>query len=238
MTYNLFADMGVSPATPAASLYLDQAVTPPSAAKQQAADSYVTEGVLSRLSDLGVIDAQRSDALDRSAPDQSPVRSIGAGAAPVLSALQVSSTGRAATISWNTDVPANGELWVKAAPGLSDYGATTWSGWQLPVVASPTEESLTTTHSFTVDGLEPGTVYYYLVASAGQAGQAAFSTEAELQTPPGSALDRVAGVLRPAYHVGRCWVGSNGWPAAGAGAAVMVGAVGVIGWRLWRGGRR
>jgi hypothetical protein len=79
--------------------------------------------------------------------------------APTISGIADSSiTSNAATISWKTNVPTNGQV---------NYGPTTAYGFSSPVVdASP----MTTAHTVVLSGLSPGTLYHYQVVSVGASG--------------------------------------------------------------------
>ena len=76
-------------------------------------------------------------------------------------------TETSATITWTTDKPATSKVEYGET---EDYGTTT-----------PLDEELTTSHSVTLDGLEPNTTYYYRVISQDASGNEATS-EGDLRT--------------------------------------------------------
>ncbi len=77
--------------------------------------------------------------------------------APVISLVTATAiTGTTATISWTTD---------KASTSQVAYGTSTAYGY-----ASAFDSSPVTLHSVTLSGLNPGTIYNYIVGSVGSAG--------------------------------------------------------------------
>jgi hypothetical protein len=96
-------------------------------------------------------------------PPSAPlISSIGAGG--------ISSTG--ATITWNTDVPADSQV---------EYGLTTSYGQSTTI-----DPALTVSHAVNLTGLAPGTTYHYRVKSRGANGVLSTSIDA-IFTTAGSA---------------------------------------------------
>lgn len=90
--------------------------------------------------------------------------------APVLSgvvAINITSTG--ATITWATDEPATSQV---------EYGLTTGYG-----STSALNTNLVTSHSVSLTGLTPGTVYHYMAISADSSGNQAQSGDYIFTTP-------------------------------------------------------
>lgn len=80
--------------------------------------------------------------------------------------------GNAATVSWTTNVPTDGQV---------EYGATTSYGlW------SVYDAAVSTSHSITLVDLSPGTSYHYRVRSEDGAGDVVYSPDATLTTSGGA----------------------------------------------------
>jgi hypothetical protein len=104
------------------------------------------------------------------------------GAPKILGDPQLQIGTDQATISWNTDQPANGIVFIASAAEYAPGSANPY----------PREErdpnTNTTTHTVVVAGLAPSTEYHYEVSSAGQLGPAGvsgdltFTTKAVLPT--------------------------------------------------------
>ncbi|RLC68604.1 MAG: hypothetical protein DRI26_09970, partial [Chloroflexi bacterium] len=73
-----------------------------------------------------------------------------------------------ATISWVTDEPATSQV---------EYGETEAYG-----LVTPLDETLTTTHSVTLTGLDPATTYHFRVKSKDAAGNLAASKDCTFTT--------------------------------------------------------
>ncbi len=87
---------------------------------------------------------------------------------PDISGVQATNIGAtAATIVWDTDVPADSQV---------EYGLTTGYGSTTPLDPTPT-----TTHGVPLSGLDPETLYHYRVRSANGAG-ATYSTDHTFST--------------------------------------------------------
>jgi len=83
-------------------------------------------------------------------------------APPVISSLQVGGiTGTTATVSWNTNEPAD---------GLVTYGET-----PPPTLTSAATDGLVTAHTVALSGLDECTVYFYSVSSTDEVGNGATS---------------------------------------------------------------
>ena len=88
---------------------------------------------------------------------------------PALSAVQAGPpTNTTATVTWATDEPSTSQI---------SYGTT--SGYGSETTPAP---ALVTSHSQTLTGLLPGTIYHYRVRSADAAGNVASSADATFTT--------------------------------------------------------
>ena len=88
---------------------------------------------------------------------------------PVISGeVRTALTATTATITWTTDEPATSEL---------RYGTDTDYG------RSVSDATLVTTHTMTISGLEPDTVYHWQVVSKDAAGNTAASSDHTFKTP-------------------------------------------------------
>jgi hypothetical protein len=88
---------------------------------------------------------------------------------PVLSAVAIGSiTDTAATISWTTDTPATSQV---------EYGTTASYG-----SATALSTGLVTSHSQTLTGLQPSTIYHFRVLSADAAGNLSVSGDGSFTT--------------------------------------------------------
>ena len=98
--------------------------------------------------------------------------------APVISNINVTGiTSTSASINWTTDVPSS---------SLVNFGTTTAYGSSSPLVAGPV-----TSHTITLTGLTPGTLYNYDVVSqnvsgtaTGTSGNYTFTTTPSTSNPP------------------------------------------------------
>ncbi len=88
--------------------------------------------------------------------------------APQISAVDASISNTSAIITWTTDEPAE---------SLVEYGLTTSYGQ-----SSTISSSLVTSHSVTLSGLSPSTLYYYRVTSVDDSLNSATSTMASFTT--------------------------------------------------------
>ncbi len=90
--------------------------------------------------------------------------------APVISNVSASfESGGKVLITWTTDEPSTGQV---------EYGKSVDYGFVLS-----TSEALTTTHSVTLNGLEPNTTYHYRVRSKDETGNEALSGDYSFVTP-------------------------------------------------------
>ena len=137
------------------------------------------------------------DTLPTSAPAPAPADTT----PPVVSGVAASSIDSShATISWTTDEPASSSV---------EYGTTSAYGSSTDV-----DGTLASSHSQTLSGLSPGTVYHYRVRSTDAAGNTAVSqdhtfTTAAASAPSGLNDDFSSNALDPSL-----------WSAAESGSTV------------------
>ncbi|MFY9268167.1 MAG: fibronectin type III domain-containing protein [Candidatus Manganitrophaceae bacterium] len=102
---------------------------------------------------------------------------------PTLTGITTSGmTTTAVTISWNTSEPATSQV---------EYGTTTAYG-----ASSPLNTTLTTSHSRSLNGLTPATLYHYRVVSKDATGNTATSGDNifTTTTPPDTIPPRISGI--------------------------------------------
>jgi hypothetical protein len=201
ITYNLLADMGAQPATPADTLVLDGE---PEAGRAPAENAFV-------------IPEGESE--------------------PVVSGIETAATDSAVTVTWDTDRPAYGQVWIKSTPGKIDWRMPGQGSGRLPVAAAGVEEDYTQPHALTLEGLRADTVYYFQLASTDEYGQTTVTEEGSFKTAPGSLLARAKNTFRPLYRQMRCGYEAYRLPVWVGGAVLSV-SVGYGGWRLARARRR
>jgi hypothetical protein len=192
MTYNLLADMGAQPVTPADTL---------------------------------ILDGQTPDEL----PDYSAkYLREGEGSAPVISNVQADVEGTDVTISWETDKPATGQIWLRSEN-------TDWRLSRFPFNQLITSQALhtdyTTTHSLIRVNLDRGMSYEYYVSSMDSEGRVSISEKGTFVTSSGSVNARLFDVVYPPLRSVQCFVEGNKPATIGIGVAAVVGVV--VG--LWRG---
>lgn len=209
ITYNLFSDMGVHPTTPEKSLKLDDA--------DNGKDTMIG---LEKRSDASVLAVesfmQAWDAPDfkmpsDTAPDFVIVKSD-ATKPPQISNLHIISGNDTVTVSWDTDQPTDGQVWLKFKSGLVDYNVTTEAIGAKPIAAELLYETLSTHHELTIDSLLPNNQYFIHVASTNGYGQAVISNERGVSTQNGGSIGLQAKrYLRPLYRQVKCGWSANPW---------------------------
>jgi hypothetical protein len=201
ITYNMLADMGAQPATPADTLVLDGE------------------------SDAGRAPAENAFVIPQGNDD------------PVVTGVETAATDTAVTVTWETDRPTSGQVWIKSAPGKIDWRMPGQGSGKLPVAAVGVEETLAQTHALTLEGLRPNTTYYFQLAATDAAGQTTITAEGNFKTAPGSLLDRAKNTFRPLYRQLRCGYEANA-PLALVGMGVLGVVLGALVWRAARSRRR
>jgi hypothetical protein len=102
-------------------------------------------------------------------------------AMPVISGISVSPSSTSAIINWNTDTAASTQVW---------YGTS------LPYSTNTALNSnLSTTHSVTLTGLNPNTVYHYSLLSADASGTTSTTTDQTFTTTGSTTVTPTGAVL-------------------------------------------
>lgn len=91
----------------------------------------------------------------------------GMGGAPMISNTFVSPSSTSATVNWNTDGLARGTVYYSTNP-LTLYERE--NSVDVSGSTAMTDTNLRNSQSVALQGLQPGTTYYYLVYSTGQNG--------------------------------------------------------------------
>jgi len=168
-------------------------------------DARLQQVTLNVLADMGVQPATPADVLitDAQSPNGEQTldtsgnvyRPVAGGRAPGLSNVQASATETEATISGDTDLPADGQVWVRV-----EIGDT----YLPPIVGDAVHREPLTAHKLTIFGLESNTTYYYQIASADEFMNVSISGVMSFRTDGDSLFTRVKQIARPVYRLARC----------------------------------
>jgi len=224
VTYNLFSDMGVQPATPSITLTPDEGES--SASKQRQApvgnDAVMMSAIEEFLRGPGSSDftfaSQSDSAFTVFKKDEVKI--------PEIKNIQFHPAPDSVTISWETGEPASGQVWIKFASGPVDWSITAEKIGETPVVADALGEAFSNDHEFTISGLMPNREYFFHVSSTNQSGRSVMSEEVNFATPGGGSLSLQAKrYFRPVFRQVRCSISSNPPGIAGIGivSALVVG---------------
>ena len=224
ITYNLFSDMGVQPASPEPALVLDsneetdEMGTSTTSQDQSSRDP----SMVSAIENFMQIWAVPDFAL---AAESDPVYLLYENDSleiPQVSNIQVEPAPESVTISWDTSLPTSSQLWVKSQSGSVDWGVTTEAVGMKPIVAEALQETLVNQHELTVFGLLPNSKYFFHVAGMAQNGTSVVSEEAGFTTPSGGSIDiQAKRYLRPFYREVRCGWNTNKFPIIVAGGLAI-----------------
>ncbi len=102
-----------------------------------------------------------------------------AGTAPIIGSVSATTSGNSATVGWNTNVYAKGVVYYSASP-LTTYERT--NSVDVSGNTAMTDANFRTTQGVTISGLNPNTVYYYLIYSTDQAGNVSVTWPATFTT--------------------------------------------------------
>jgi hypothetical protein len=239
MTYNLLADMGVYPATPAKTLVLDENKAVNSIPQDFIESVEVNQlSLITGVQEMLELMGTQADLGTKSETTAEVVRPVEEGTDPVITNLKVSSTSNTVTIAWETDRPATSQVWIKIKSGQIDYRLSGESGWLLPVAASTFQGNLQQQHEITLTNLDPNTQYYYQVASADEWNRASISTEASFQTASGSLVGQAKTFFRMQYRLLPCWARANQLLIAIGVGITMIGILGLGAWQIFMFSRR
>jgi hypothetical protein len=143
---------------------------------------------------------------------------------PEIRDIQVEVGGETATITWETDVETRGQVWFGAQPTVGHAPAASMN-------AVPGQQ-----HAVTLDGLQPGSTYYYRILSVAPGGNIRWTDEASFYISGEfvhQAVDSIQLLTRDVF----CWGRAN-LPVAAAGAGVFALVIGYSGWSWVRQQRR
>lgn len=194
-------------------------------------DPYIQQITYNLLADMGTQPATPSDSLILdgepgmvSSPEANFLRP-GMVASPTTSNITVNtdgswiSRGRTASISWETDIPTQSQLWLIEDPPKHFYG---------PIIAY--RSNFTESHSISVSNLWPNMAYRYWVLVIDESGNAILSEPMRFETPP-NLLVSVGSPVLAIVRNGLCWINANPILAA-VGGVVLAAIVLLAGWRL------
>jgi hypothetical protein len=189
-------------------------------------DPIITQVTYNVLADMGVqpVTPSRNIILDsdieRQPPRLDPQRFIPVGSSqnPVISNIQTAVTEQAVTISWETDVEANGQAWVGSRSGHLDEAERT------PIVYAKK-------HRISFTNLLPNTTYYYRVTAINRDWEFTIADERQFQTASNARL-QVEKRLEPHIRRARCWLNSNAPLTIAIGVLVASIATATV-WRIW-----
>lgn len=225
ITYNVFADMGVQPATPDDTLTLDEGITTVSWPRVFNEEAPVTR---SPVFDKVIEAVNRGVTGGESSP-----RPVSNEPAPVISDVQIQPAEDSALVLWKTDKPASGQIWAKISSGTIDFTLSSDNGWRLPIAASALERSFLTEQKLMFRNLDPNTTYYLQIAATDSNGNTTISDEVAFQTSRGS----ISGLLAAFKdRVGRsipCQVEENLLPMGFLAAFLFLAVVGALAWFFW-----
>ncbi len=164
---------------------------------------------------------------------------VDSGTALEISGLQARPSADSAAITWQTNIPANGQAWVKLASGPVDWSLPGEGIGARPVAAEAVQHSLSTEHSLTVYGLGPGKTYYFQAASADTLGRSVVTDEMSFKTPIDGQWAQLARFsVRPVYRQVRCWYRYSPSQASIAGLGLIGFALVLLGIVLYSFKRR
>ena len=211
ITSNLLADMGLAAATPVD--YLVQDGQPASGVPSEAAtglanfhDPLFSSNMESFMQGWGVPDFD----LQEPGSGMEIGKVVETDLPLQISNLNLNPGYDGATISWETDLPADGQVWVKLSSGPVDWSLPGEGIGARPIAAEIAHEGLSTDHQLSVGGLQPNHLYYYQIASRTASGQVFISEELSFRTAAGGPwLGRFKAAYRPVYRQVRCWIAAN-----------------------------
>ena len=224
ITCNLLADMGAHPSTPAPMLKLDEGVTGATVAPFQDGTQPALNPTLLGVQATSLALEMKFDRVAETSKTPPPVRLIKVSdlsSPAVLSNVQIAPSKNMATVTWKTNRPAIGQVWVGVAPKHFSYQLSQNGGWRMPVAGNSAHAPLWVNHELTVGSLDPATTYYYGLAVRDVDGQTTFSDEVSFRTAAGSVSDQARLTARTFYRSLPCWLQRNlSW-----GVLVVVGLV-------------
>jgi hypothetical protein len=227
ITYNLFSDMGVQPASPASTLILDGKGAPPQGRQDFVArDSSLRSEIESFMRIWEVPDFALATDVESPYVILKSTDSV----MPRVSNIQVRPGSDSAVISWDTDQPTIGQVWLGFYSGPVDWSVTTEAVGAKPIAAEAVSEKPLSHHEFTLSGLLPNTSYFFHVAATGASGQSVVSAEGSFGTQASGSISLQAKrYLRPTFRQIKCGWDDRQWTFVGLGGLCIL-IVGGLGW--------
>jgi len=219
--------MGAHPTTPADTLVLDNAALPNSTQSLAASsarverDPAIVSVVEKLMQDWAVEDFEMPAG---SLTAENAFLPVETAIEPAISNVAVTVSQDKATVSWRTDRPADGHVWVKFQSGPVDFRMTEESPGARPIASEGAHEAPMQAHELTLTGLRPNTTYYYNIASADAAGHTALTVESSFQTQRSSFVTETKNSFQPLYRRFQCWFKSNRQLAIGLGGILALAA--------------
>lgn len=184
---------------------------------------YIAQITYNLLADMGAQPASPtadlildgSDTPDLALPSDA-VRAADSITPPVISNIQIAVSGQSATITWDTDVEATGQVWVGERSGHIIFNQALSTDY-------------TQAHSLTINDLQPHQTYYLKVASASREWGVAISDETSFQAGSLSLPGEISNSLKPLTQRATCWIRANTTGAIIIAACVLF-VAGVAAW--------
>lgn len=228
ITSNILADMGALPARPDQTLTLDDAINTTETRHRyqdgmQAAFDFLR---VTPHSKYGETLSAFAEALPQ----------INATNEPTIQNVQANAANRDVTLTWETDVPTAGQVWLRITPKKADYRLNSEQGWSLPLAGVGVSEPYKTKHTILLPWLDRSRTYYATVASVDAEQRVTITSEVRIETAKGSMLNSAVMVLRTWYRSLPCWLQDNGLLSAIVSGAALAAIGGAITWRTkrWR----
>lgn len=208
---NLFADMGLQPATPAAGLVLDSGeIVEVGIQPESFFDPMLSAEMEGFIAAWGVPDFKLAPVEENATPTSRPRITDAVTKLPEISRISASPSFNSTDIFWWTDLPADGQVWVKISPGLVDWSLPGEGIGARPIAAEAAHETPRFDHRVHISGLEPGRTYYYQVASRTPSGGVTIADELSFRTQSGGPfIEQFKALFRPQYRQVRCAYSAN-----------------------------
>lgn len=211
ITLNLLTDMGLVAATPVAYLVQDDQsalghTLDAAPALTKFYDPLLGSEIEGFMKAWGVVDFDLQEPGSSFEVNQTAITS----SLPQILNLSAVPGYDGATFDWETDVPADGQVWVKITPGPVDWSLPGEGIGARPIAAEVAQEELSIGHTLTVRGLQPNHLYYYQIASRSAIGEVIISDEKTFHTTAnGPLVAKFKAAYRSEYRQVRCWAAAN-----------------------------
>lgn len=118
--------------------------------------------------------------------------------APVILNLQQVVTGTTLTITWETETPTRGQVWIRQTIGAEE--------WFDPIVVDSHHDDFVTSHQLTISNLLSYTTYSFRVAALDAQGKVSISAIGIFETQLSSVFSETKNTLKSVYRGLRCWL--------------------------------